>query len=200
MGKVEIKKENKRKDLLNAAFGLFTTKGFHSTSIADIVEKAGIAKGTFYLYFRDKTDIRNQLISSKASLLFRNACSRLEQTGLTELDEQFIFLTDDILNALEKDKALLLFLSKHLSWGIFRNSMIGEKIMDGITAKDLYDGLIARSSYRFDNPEIILYLVIELVAGVSYNAILYEDPAPIGELKPYLHTIIRRILTDYNKA
>lgn len=200
MGKIEIKKENKRKDLLNAAFDLFTTKGFHNTSIADIVERAGIAKGTFYLYFKDKTDIRNRLISSKASLLFRDACSKLDQTNLTELDEQFIFLTDDILNALEKDKSLLFFLSKHLSWGIFRNSMIEEKPVDGTTAKDLYDGLIARSSYQFDNPEIILYLVIELVAGVSYNAILYEDPAPIQELKPYLHTIIKRILTDFNKA
>lgn len=200
MGKIEIKKENKRKDLLNAAFDLFTTKGFHNTSIADIVEKAGIAKGTFYLYFKDKTDIRNRLISSKASLLFRNACSKLEQTSLTGLDEQFIFLTDEILNALEKDKSLLFFLSKHLSWGIFRNSMIEEKSPDGITAKALYDNLISRSSYQFDNPEIILYLVIELVAGVSYNAILYEDPAPIGELKPYLHSIIKRILSDFNKV
>lgn len=200
MGKIELKKESKRKDLLNAAFELFISKGFHNTSIADIVGQAGIAKGTFYLYFKDKTDIRNRLISTKASMLFRNACLKLAQTDLTELDEQFIFLTDEILAALEKDKSLLFFLSKHLSWGVFRNSMIDEKPVDGVTTRELYDQLIARSSYHFDNPEIIIYLVIELVAGVSYNAILYEDPATIDELKPYIHSLIKRILTDFNKA
>ena len=198
MGKIETKKEAKRKDLLNAAFELFTTKGFHNTSIADIVGKAGIAKGTFYLYFKDKTDIRNRLISAKATQLFREACAKLEQTDLSKLDDQFIFLTDEILHALEQDKSLLFFLSKHLSWGIFKNSMTEETTDDGITAKELYDQLIARSSYHFDNPEIIIYLIIELVAGVSYNAILYEDPAPIDDLKPYLHTLIRQILEDFN--
>lgn len=200
MGKVDIKKENKRKDLLNAAFELFTTKGFHSTTITDIVERAGIAKGTFYLYFKDKTDIRNRLISSKATQLFRQACEKLEQTEIAELDEQFLFLTDEILACLEKDKSLLFFLSKHLSWGIFRSSLSDEKAVDGPTAKELYHQLILRSSYRFDNPEIIIYLIIELVAGVSYNAILYEDPATIDELKPYIHTMIRRVLTDFNRA
>lgn len=119
MGKIDIKKEHKRRDLLNAAFELFTSKGFHDTSIADIVAKAGIAKGTFYLYFKDKTDIRNRLISSKATQLFRNACLKLNETQITGLSEQFIFLTDEILQALETDKSLLFFLSKHLSWGIF---------------------------------------------------------------------------------
>lgn len=199
MGKVDIKKENKRKDLLNAAFELFITKGFHDTSIADIVGKAGIAKGTFYLYFKDKTDIRNRLISAKATQLFKEACTKLSATELTELDDQFIFLTDEILRSLERNKSLLFFLSKHLSWGIFRNSLIEEKNTNGVTAKELYDELIARSSYQFDNPEIIIYLIIELVAGVSYNAILYEDPAPIEELKPYIHTLIRRILKDFNQ-
>ena len=200
MGKIEIKKENKRKDLLNAAFDLFISKGFHNTSIADIVGKAGIAKGTFYLYFKDKTDIRNRLISSKATQLFQNACLKLNQTSLTRLDEQFIFLTDEILRALKQDTSLLFFLSKHLSWGILRSSMSEEKSPDGDSARELYEQLIARSGCRFENPEIIIYLVIELVAGTSYNAILYQDPADIEELKPYLHTMIRRIVEDFDQA
>ena len=200
MGKIETKKENKRKDLLNAAFDLFIANGFHNTSIADIVQKAGIAKGTFYLYFKDKTDIRNRLISSKATLLFQNAWIKLNQTPLTQLDEQFIFLTDEILHALESDKSLLFFLSKHLSWGIFRSSMTEEKTPDGISAREIYKQMIARSGCRFDNPEIIICLVIELVAGASYNAILYQDPAGIEELKPYLHLLIRRIVKDFDHA
>ena len=66
MGKAEENKLKKRESLLNTAFELFTTKGIHDTSISDIVEKAGVAKGTFYLYFKDKYDINNKLVAHRA--------------------------------------------------------------------------------------------------------------------------------------
>lgn len=200
MGKITAKKENKRKSLLNSAFELFTTKDFQSTSIADIAEKAGIAKGTFYLYFHDKDDIRKQLIAAKSTMLFRNACVKLSNTNITALDDQFIFLTDELLDYLKEDKAMLAFLSKHLSWGIFKNSLSDENAAEGVTVREMYDQLITNSGYRFENTEIIIYLIVELVAGVSYNAILYEDPAPLEELKPYIHTMIRKILQEFNQA
>jgi len=59
MGKLENNKQQKRTSLLDTAFKLFTTQGVSKTSIAEISQKAGIAKGTFYLYFKDKYDIRN---------------------------------------------------------------------------------------------------------------------------------------------
>ena len=67
MGKLESNKLQKRTSLLNTAFNLFTTKGVSKTSIAEISKNAGIAKGTFYLYFKDKYDIRNKLISHETA-------------------------------------------------------------------------------------------------------------------------------------
>lgn len=49
-----MKKQKKKDALFNTAFELFTTKGTNQTTISDIVNKAGVAKGTFYLYFKDK--------------------------------------------------------------------------------------------------------------------------------------------------
>ena len=71
MGKLESNKKKKEDALYNTAFELFTTKGTNKTTISDIVEKAGVAKGTFYLYFKDKYDIRN------AGFIFRciSGCS-----------------------------------------------------------------------------------------------------------------------------
>ena len=61
MGRVEENKnEKKTRRSFATAYELFTTKGINSTAISDIVEKAGVAKGTFYLYFKDKYDIKNQ--------------------------------------------------------------------------------------------------------------------------------------------
>ena len=47
MSKVENNKKIKKEALLNTAFDLFTSKGINDTSISDIVNKAGVAKGTF---------------------------------------------------------------------------------------------------------------------------------------------------------
>ena len=70
MGKVEDNKKLKMNTLLQTAFDLFTGKGFAKTTVSDIVNQAGLAKGTFYLYFKDKYDLRDKLIAFKASQLF----------------------------------------------------------------------------------------------------------------------------------
>lgn len=51
MGKLELNKMRKKSALYNTAFELFTTKGLAKTTISDIVENAGVAKGpsTFIL-------------------------------------------------------------------------------------------------------------------------------------------------------
>ena len=54
MGKAETNKKRKKNALFQTAYELFTDKGFAKTTISDIVNKAGLAKGTFYLYFKDK--------------------------------------------------------------------------------------------------------------------------------------------------
>ena len=57
--KLGLAKMNK---LLDAAEMLFTTNGFHGTSISDICKEAGTAVGTFYIYFETKTDVYRYLM------------------------------------------------------------------------------------------------------------------------------------------
>lgn len=47
--------------ILEAAIELFSEKGFESTSIQDIAQLAGVAKGTVYLYFKSKDDLMKQV-------------------------------------------------------------------------------------------------------------------------------------------
>lgn len=114
MGRVEENKKKKKEALFRTAYELFTTKGINSTAISDIVEKAGVAKGTFYLYFKDKYDIKNKLIAHKTKELFDHAAIALEHSGITGLEDQLIFIIDDIINILVNNKPLLNFISKIL--------------------------------------------------------------------------------------
>jgi len=57
-------KRNRREEILKAAITLFSLKGYHDTSISDIIEKAGIARGTFYLYFENKRQIFDSILDN----------------------------------------------------------------------------------------------------------------------------------------
>lgn len=53
--------EDKKKALLKAALKLFTERGFHGTSTAQISKEAGVATGTLFNYFPTKEDLINGL-------------------------------------------------------------------------------------------------------------------------------------------
>ena len=100
---------DKQTRLLDNAFKLFTRKGVKDTSVQEIVDSADVAKGTFYIYFKDKYEIRDVLIELKSKKLFNNALKWLRKTDITDLSEQVIFIVDYVINALVKNPLLLIF-------------------------------------------------------------------------------------------
>ena len=197
MNKLESNKKQKRDSLLNSAFSLFTSKGINKTSISDIVEQSGVAKGTFYLYFKDKYDIKNMLIAHKASQLFHNADKALSKTNISDFFEEIIFITDHVINQFCKDQSLLLFISKNLSWGIFKSTLINPTFDEEIDFYNIYTRLLNREDYRFKDPELMLFMIIELASSTCYSSILYSEPVSIEELKPYLYNSIRDIINRH---
>src|SRR5437868_3508178 len=51
-----------RTRLLDAATRLFADRGLHGVTSHEIARAAGVASGTFYLHFRDKTDVYRQIV------------------------------------------------------------------------------------------------------------------------------------------
>jgi len=74
------KKNTRKQQILLAASKVFAKKGYHATSISDICEKSGVARGTVYLYFENKRDIFETLIQEFSS-------SMLENIRMFSLDE-----------------------------------------------------------------------------------------------------------------
>ena len=58
-----MKKGEKRKgELLQIAYRLFLSQGYENTSVDEIIEAAGIAKGTYYYYFQSKEQMLEAVI------------------------------------------------------------------------------------------------------------------------------------------
>jgi AcrR family transcriptional regulator len=60
--RAQKQRESRRAAVLVAARKVFAKNGYHQTSIDDLIEEAGIARGTFYLYFESKRAIFDELL------------------------------------------------------------------------------------------------------------------------------------------
>ncbi len=190
----KVEKENR---LLDMAFKLFTEKGIKETSIQDIVDSADVAKGTFYLYFKDKYQIRDVLIAKKSEKLFSDALSALRKTYISNFSDQIIYIINYVIDELTKNPLLLKFISKNLSWGVYNKTIL--KLQDKAEENNLYNLFmqgIEDNNLKLENPDVTLFMIIELVGSTCFNSILYKEPLSIEDYKPYLYKVIRNLLEN----
>ncbi len=57
-----MERQARRAQVLRHAKRIFARKGYHRTNVADIISRARIARGTFYLYFQNKKDLFEELL------------------------------------------------------------------------------------------------------------------------------------------
>ena len=212
--KLDEKKKRKREALFTAAFRLFNTKGIRQTSISDIAHEADVAKGTFYLYFKDKFDLRDKLIASKASQILMQAIDELggnsglvsRESGVLSvnhenmkempLEDIIVSLVDIILNRMEREPELLRFIAKNLSWGAFHQMSVEDSVEGETGFLDKYHQLLASTGRKFENPDLMLFMIVELLGGCSYQVILHQTPVTLDELKPQMYQTIRNIIAN----
>ena len=167
--------EERRTDaILDAAYDVFSTKGYHNATVDDIAQQAGVSKGTCYQYFSGKEEIFVATLDRNLGKLFAEAETAAESAtdalakmglkGLTiiskfkELQFMFIGLYTEIMggNLELKAKAAELFdrVAKFL-------------------AEDIEQG-IKQKVFRPVEPETVAYAMIG-IAGAVGNRYLIED-------------------------
>lgn len=195
MGIIEDKKRKKLDNLLDCAFILFTTKGIENTSVSDITKKAKVAKGTFYLYFKNKYEIKDILIYNKSNEIFNMAKRALDKEDIKSFHEKVLFFVDYIVDTLNNNPVILSFISKNLSWGVFKKVIIENS--EDSKFKTYFDEMIKNSGYEFDNYEFMFYTILELVNSTCHNVILYNEPVYLDVLKKYLYKDIKSIIDNH---
>ena len=58
-----MKLAERKQQIMEVGLELFARNGYYNTSVADIIKEIGIARGTFYRYFVDKTDLFNYILT-----------------------------------------------------------------------------------------------------------------------------------------
>jgi AcrR family transcriptional regulator len=78
-----------RQRLLEAAESCFAELGYHDASVVKITEAAGVAQGTFYLYFASKKDIFDELVRD-LNRRVRHAMKEASSQGTTRLEAELL--------------------------------------------------------------------------------------------------------------
>jgi len=84
----EVKEHNiRKKEILDKAQALFIKKGYSKTTINDILKAEGIAKGTFYHYFKSKEEVMDALIMRFVSLSAEIIEAKANQPGKNAIEK-----------------------------------------------------------------------------------------------------------------
>jgi AcrR family transcriptional regulator len=202
-GKAVENKRIKKEKLLEAAYSLFSRFDFHDVSIADLASHAGVAKGTFYLFFKDKNELRDAVIQKECETISMQACAELQKNDIRNFLDAVVFMINQILTLLEQSPIMLNYLLHSVSLSSF-NKLV-KRIMDGEDNSDsnLYStflDLARQSGYTYENPHIVFFMVVELTASICYSAAVENIPGTLEECRPVLFESVRAILEGNRKA
>jgi TetR/AcrR family fatty acid metabolism transcriptional regulator len=103
--RAEEAREQRRRQILDAALTVFAEKGYHGTAISDLVKTAGVARGTFYLYFDSKEAVFQELLSGLL-LTLRHSVRGVDTSGGVSAEAQLLVIVSEILRTVDDNRPL----------------------------------------------------------------------------------------------
>jgi AcrR family transcriptional regulator len=171
--KTALPKSERRQQILSVARDVFARRGYHQTTIDDIALQAGVARGTFYLYFEDKRAVFSDLIDRFASQLtmaivrivtddpqrpvidqVRENIRAIIGTCLTERSMTKILFTDAVGIDPAFDRKLFTFYDTVVQ-------LLAESLKDGQALGIVEEG----------EPRVLAYLTIGALKELLYQAV-----------------------------
>lgn len=123
-----IKKEIRKKELLNIAYKLFMTKGYENTSVDEIIAEAKIAKGTYYYYFESKEATLEKVIE----MMIEEECKKANEILQSNLSVQEKIL-GIIISMRPNTEELKIQEAINIPENIIMHQKINKKIIEVIT-------------------------------------------------------------------
>ncbi len=188
MGKREDNKARKRADLERAAIALFLQQGYVATSIEQIVADAGVARGTFYLYFDDKESLFHSLVSAALDPVVEallDARLALEAAAsAVETQAAYGFLAAALARAVtEHPEATLLFYREQRSPGAIGAWLRSRQGQLDQFVVELVRSLTERGLIRATMPQLTALAIVGAIDRLAYawlSGVDLGDPSDVG--------------------
>lgn len=169
--------EDKKTNMIEAALRLFEEQGYHQTKVSDIVREAGVAQGTFYLYFQNKEDMFRSIA---AACLDEISAALKHNQGQTCADhEVFYWMIHRALTVYYHNRTILTIMYRHgvasqemkeVSEAFYYNMML--------IIKDHLKEWGGLPGYTEEQLEIAAYSKIGMVEMVAYQWFVVKKAGP----------------------
>lgn len=165
------KGEATRQRLMDAAEEIFGTKGFYQTSVTDITLKAGVAQGTFYLYFPSKNAIFTALVEHLSHVLRKE--TELAAQGAKDRLEAERLGIEAFYKFVDKHRNLYRIIrqAEFVDEGLFR--WYYSRMASGY-AKRLAQAM-ERGEIRKSDPELLAWCLMGLSDYTGMRYVLWEE-------------------------
>jgi AcrR family transcriptional regulator len=100
--------ERRRTEIIEAAYEIFSSKGYSAAGIADIAERLGMGHGTFYRYFKNKRDILDQVVDYGVERIVEALELETPQpaSSLDEFRDQLVNIGERLFSLLDAEPGL----------------------------------------------------------------------------------------------
>jgi len=115
MARITKEYHERKNELLNTAQEIFLTKGYKQTSVESIIKKVGVAKGTFYYYFKSKEDLLDKLVkrmTSKIKIEIKKIVEKKDLDAISKLEKAYSVAGNIKLENIQLIKLMLKILYK----------------------------------------------------------------------------------------
>ncbi len=166
----------RRGQLLAIARRRFLQEGYARTSVSAIVRDAGVAQGTFYLYF----DSKEQLLADLRREVFHDYLAVFERTAALPLpaDERLVRTAVALFWEVERTRGLVrVFHQAATGEETERTVLAGRDRLARPLSQLLADG-VASGAMQCDDPLMAAHLVLALFDNLFYEALEFDRPAP----------------------
>ena len=169
------RRRNRRKQLIAASRKLFLKKGFGETSVSAIVGAAGVAQGTFYLYFESKADV---LLYMRAEVLEDYLGSfQVGIAGEGPADERLVAGIRAIQAAVNRHRTIIrVFREATTSDELSRVWVAGREALAVPLAVLIEQGM-EDGSFRIQDAQMSAMITLSLYDDLLYEAYEYAKPA-----------------------
>ncbi len=151
--------ETTKNKLIESAIKIFAQKGYWKTKVSDIVKDAGLAQGTFYLYFKNKQDC------------LKNILLILHEETINKID----FMVQENKSLLE---IVIFFINRVFEFKEITKVFLFEALSSGDEFKNLYFEFKKnfRNIFRkFINSIELITIVMGVIREIIEHDILYEQ-------------------------
>jgi len=186
-----LSKGERTRQLLDAAIDCFGKKGYHATQVSDIINKAEVARGTFYLYFKSKREIFDAVMME----LFQTVNGQIRSLPRDAVDQ----IPSQIMGNIQRVTRLLM--EKPLLAKLLMNEAVGLDAEQDARLQSFYGqildyirrGLKQGQEMGFVREGNTSVLAIYLLGGVKeifYQSFLGTEHPSEGEIVREIYQIV----------